>query len=149
MNIRYRLHYSICRVSIRKTFAKFFRKETQNFSFFAHQFCAKTQKFSQSFAKVISRKIALLRFCETQVLRNSATRVLRNSAIQCAFLIIQLVQCWKVCIGVNCPKIKKMTYNPTFDFGAIYIHREGFVPKSETDCPVKVSTILVLDMHIS
>ena len=25
----------------------------------------------------------------------------------------------------------------------------NFVPKSETDCPVKVSTILVLDMHIS
>ena len=29
------------RVSIRKTFAQFLRKETQNFSFFAHQFCAK------------------------------------------------------------------------------------------------------------
>ena len=25
----------------------------------------------------------------------------------------------------------------------------NFVPKSETDCPVKVLTILVLDMHIS
>ena len=92
VNMRYGLQYSICRVSISKTFAKFFRKETQNFSFFAHQFCAKTQQFAQSFAKVISRKIALLRFCETQVLRNSATRVLRNSAIRCVFLRIQF---WK------------------------------------------------------
>ena len=60
------------RVSIRKTFAQFLRNETQNFSFFAHQFCAKKQQFAQSFAKVISRKIALFRFYETQVLRNSA-----------------------------------------------------------------------------
>ena len=60
------------RVSIRKTFAQFLRNETQNFSFFAHHFCAKKQQFAQSFAKVISRKIALFRFCETQVLRNSA-----------------------------------------------------------------------------
>ena len=70
------------RVSIRKTLTQFLRNETQNFSFFAHQFCAKKkQQFAQSFAKVISRKIGLYRFCETQVLRNSATRVLRNSAI--------------------------------------------------------------------
>ena len=43
--------------------------------------CEKKQQFAQSFAKVISRKIALFCFCETQVLRNSATRVfaqLRN-----------------------------------------------------------------------
>ena len=73
-------HRSI-RVSIHKTFAKFLRNETQNFSFFVHQICAKKQQFAQSFAKVISRKIALFRFCETQILRNSATRVLRNSAI--------------------------------------------------------------------
>ena len=26
---------------------------------------------------------------------------------------------------------------------------EGFVPKSETECPVKVLTVLILDMHIS
>ncbi len=61
------------RVSIRKTFAQFLRNETQYFSFFAHQFCAKKkQQFAQSFAKVISRKIALFRFCETQIFRNSA-----------------------------------------------------------------------------
>ena len=60
------------RVSIRKTFAQFLRKETQNFFFVAHQFCAKKQQFAQSFAKVISRKIALFRFYATQVLRNSA-----------------------------------------------------------------------------
>ena len=91
-----------CRVSIRKTFAQFLRNETQHFSFFAHQFCAKKQQFAQSFAKVISRKIALFRFCETQVLRNSATRVLRNSAIflkikrfvtTCVFLRIKF---WKI-----------------------------------------------------
>ena len=78
----YQNHKGTLRVSIRKTFAQFLRNETQNFSFFAHQFCAKKkQQFAQSFAKVISRKIALYRFCETQVLRNCATRVLRNSAI--------------------------------------------------------------------
>ena len=60
------------RVSICKTFAQFLQNETQNFSFFAHQFCAKKQQFAQSFAKVISRKIAIFRFCKTQVLRNSA-----------------------------------------------------------------------------
>ena len=46
------------RVSIRKTFAQFLRNEAKIFSFFAHQFCAKKQQFAQSFAKVISRKIA-------------------------------------------------------------------------------------------
>ena len=52
----------IPRVSIRKTFAQFLRNETLNFCFFAHQFCAKKkQQFAQSFAKVISRKIALFR----------------------------------------------------------------------------------------
>ena len=66
------------RVSIRKTFAQFLRNETQNFSFFLRE---KKQQFAQSFAKVILRKIALFRLCETQVLRNSANRVLRNSAI--------------------------------------------------------------------
>jgi len=48
---------------------QFFRNETQNFPFFAPQLCAIIQQFAQSFAKVISRKIALFRFCETQVLR--------------------------------------------------------------------------------
>ena len=43
--------------------------------------CKKKQQFEQSFKKVISRKIALFRFCKTQVLQNSVTRVLRNSAI--------------------------------------------------------------------
>ena len=88
------------RVSIHKTFAKFLQNEMQNFSFFVHQFCTKKQQFAQSFAKVILRKIALFRFCETQVLCNSATRVLRNSAIswksngwwRCVFLRIQF---WK------------------------------------------------------
>ena len=68
----YTVYSGPTRVSIRKTFAQFLRNETQNFSFFANQFCAKKQQFGQSFAKVISRKIALFRFCETQVLRNSA-----------------------------------------------------------------------------
>ena len=40
--------------------------ETQNFSFFVLQFCAKNNN---------------LRCCETQFSRNSATRVFRNSAI--------------------------------------------------------------------
>ena len=52
------------RVSIRKTFAE------RNAKFFF--LCAKKQQIAQSFAKVISRKTALFRFCETQVLRNSA-----------------------------------------------------------------------------
>ena len=63
------------RVSIRKTFAQFLRNETQHFSFIAHHFCAKKQQFAQSFAKVISRKIALFRFCATQVFRNFVKRL--------------------------------------------------------------------------
>ena len=70
--LRWSMEKEQSRVSIRKTFAQFLRKETQIFSFVAHQFCAKKQQFAQSFAKVISRKIALYRFCETLVLRNSA-----------------------------------------------------------------------------
>ena len=85
------------RVSIRKTFAQFLRNETQNFSFFAHQFCAKKQQFAQSFAKS-----HFAQNCPIPLLRNSSFAQFRN-----------------------------------------------FVPKSETDCPVKVLTILVLDMHIS
>ena len=70
--LRWSMEKEQSRVSIRKTFAQFLQNETQNFSFFAHPFCAKNQQFAQSFAKVISRKIALFRFCATRVLRNSA-----------------------------------------------------------------------------
>jgi len=63
------LNTVIHRVFIRKTFAQFLRNATQNFSFFAYQFCAKKQQFRAIRAKVISRKIALFRFCETQVLQ--------------------------------------------------------------------------------
>ena len=63
------------RVSIRKTFAQFLRNETQIFLSLHISFARKKQQFAQSFAKVISHKIALFRFCETQVLRNSATKV--------------------------------------------------------------------------
>ena len=61
-----------------KLLRNFLQNKTQNFSSFAGQFSVKKQQFAQSFAKVISRKIALFRFCETQVLRNSATRVLHS-----------------------------------------------------------------------
>ena len=75
--VEFQFHYvqflkALIRVSIRITYAE------RNATFF----CAKEQQFAQSFAKVILRKIALLSFCETQVLRNSATRVLHNSAIK-------------------------------------------------------------------
>jgi len=70
------------RVSIRKTFAQFLRNETQNFSFFAQTFCAKKNNNLRNHSqKSFRAKIALFRFCETQVLRNSATRDLRKSAI--------------------------------------------------------------------
>ena len=77
------------RVSIRKTFAQFLRNKTQIFSFVAHQFCAKKQQFAQSFAKVISRKIALFRFCATLVLRNSAISLgLREGiGLKCMFIV--------------------------------------------------------------
>ena len=52
------------RVSIRKTFAQILRNETQNFSFFAHQFCAKKQQFAQSFReKLPYSAFAKLKFC--------------------------------------------------------------------------------------
>ena len=57
-------------------------------------FARKKQQFAQSFAKVISRKIALFRFCKTQVLRDSPTRVLRKSEIL-QFRVFLRIQFWK------------------------------------------------------
>ena len=57
------LVFNFTRVSIRKTFAQFLRNETQIFSFFAHQFCAKIQQFAQSFAKLPYSAFAKLKFC--------------------------------------------------------------------------------------
>ena len=50
----YKQHDSLIRVSIRKTFAQVLQKETQNFSFFAHPFCAKKQQLApySAFAKL-------------------------------------------------------------------------------------------------
>ena len=61
------------KVSIRKTFARNFCGTKRNiFLSLRINIARKKQQFAQSFAKVISRKIALFRFCETQVLRKSA-----------------------------------------------------------------------------
>ena len=63
--ILFQFHY-LGRVSISKTFAQFMWNETQNFSFFAHQFCAKKQQFhSQKLlrAKLPYSAIAKLKFC--------------------------------------------------------------------------------------
>ena len=65
-----------------QNFCAIFAERTAKFFFLcASVLREKKQQFAQSFTKVISRKIALYRFCKTQVFRNSATRVLRNSAI--------------------------------------------------------------------
>ena len=48
----------------------FCRTKRKIFLSLLHQFCAKKQQFAQSFAKFFSRKIALFRFCETQVFCN-------------------------------------------------------------------------------
>ena len=87
-----------------KLLRNFLQNKTQNFSSFAGQFSVKKQQFAQSFAKVISRKIALFRFCETQVLRNSATRVLRNIS---SFSQIAQKNSTKLCKAhcVSCAKI--------------------------------------------
>ena len=80
-------------VSIRKTFAQFLRNETQNVSFFAHQFCAKKQQFAQSFAKVISRKIDQFHFCETfaknisgfaQIAQKNSAKPRKTHCVSCA-----------------------------------------------------------------
>ena len=97
MKLKTSTHLNMCRVSIRKTFAQFLRNETKNFSFFAHQYCAKKTTIC-----AIIRKSHFAQNCPIPLMRNSSFAQFRN-----------------------------------------------FVPKSETDCPVKVSTILVLDMHIS
>ena len=40
------------RIQVGFPFAKLLRNETQNFSFFAHQFCAKKQQFAQLSQKI-------------------------------------------------------------------------------------------------
>ena len=45
------------RVSIRKTFAQFLRNETQNFSFFEHQFCAKNNSLRNHSQKSFRAKL--------------------------------------------------------------------------------------------
>ena len=75
------------RVSIRKTFAQFLRNETQIFSFFAHQFCAKknnnlrnhSQKSFRAklpysaFAKLKFWAIPQLEFCAIPQFRKNQT----------------------------------------------------------------------------
>ena len=62
------------RVSIRITFAQFLRNETQYFSFFAHQFCAKKKTI---FA--IIRKSHFAKNCLIPLLRNSSLAQLRKN----------------------------------------------------------------------
>ena len=75
------------RVSIRKTFAQFLRNETQNFSVFAHQFCAKknnnlrnnsqksfrTKLRYSAFAKLKLCTIPQLEFCAIPQFRKNQT----------------------------------------------------------------------------
>ena len=79
--------FCVVRVSNRKTFAQFLRNETQNFSFFAHQFCAKKQQFAQSVAKVISRKFcAIPQFRKNQTVGDGVflrIQFLKNLVLEC------------------------------------------------------------------
>ena len=80
------------RVSIRKTY-EFLRNETQNFSFFAHQFLRKKQQFAQSFASHFAQN------CPIPLLRNASFAQFRNFlkikplVTTCVFLRIQF---WKI-----------------------------------------------------
>ena len=118
----------IGRVSIRKTVAQFLRNETQIFSFFAHQFCAKKHQFAQSFAKVISRKIALYRFCETLVLRN----------------FVKIKRLVTVCVSKN-SILEKSCFGMSSYWSLL--HNWPMTVKKISNLTI-FSTILVLDMHI-
>ena len=62
------------RVSIRKTFSQFSRNETQIFSFFAHQFCAKKTTIC-----AIIRKSHFVQNCPIPLLRNSSFAQFRKN----------------------------------------------------------------------
>ena len=87
-----------CRVSIRKTFAQVLRNETQNFSFFEHQFFAKKQQFAQSFAKVISAKLPYSAFAK---LKFWAIRQFRKNQWLVTVCVSQNSILEKSCFGIG------------------------------------------------
>ena len=130
----------LARVSIRKTFAQFFRNETQNFSFFVHQFCAKKQQFAQSFTKVISRKLpfsafAKLKFCPIPQLEFCAIPQFRKN---------QTVGDGVCFLEFNSVKI--LFHGMSFYIWSL-LHNWPMTVKKSSNLTI-FSTILVLDMHI-
>ena len=128
------ISWKICRVSIRKTYAQFLRNETQNFSFLAHQFCAK--KKTTTICAIIRKshfaQIALFRFSETKVLRNSATRVLpipqfrKNQTVGdgACFLEFNSSSAGRFCTKIRNRLSSKSLDN--FSFGHAYFLKSGF-----------------------
>ena len=92
--------------------------------------------------------LAVLAGCRVSI-RKTFAQFLRNETQNVSFCAHQFcakkqqfAQSFaKVISRINCPI--PLLRNSSF------AQFRNFVPKSETDCPVKVSTILVLDMHIS
>ena len=72
------------RVSIRKTSAQFLQNETQNFSFFAHQFCAKK-------TTICAKKTTICAIiCKSHIAQNCPIPLLRTSSF---LAILQLEFC--------------------------------------------------------
>ena len=123
------------RVSIRKTFAQFLRKETQNFSFFEHRFCLKKKNnnLHNHSQKSFRAKLPYSAFAKLKFWRNSTTRVLRKSAVPQFRVRIQF---WKNLV-LECLPI-----------GNFYIIDQLMTVKKSSNLTI-FSTILVLDMLIS
>ena len=115
------------KVSICKTFAQFLRNETQNFSFFAHQFSRKNNNLRNHSQKSFRAKLPYSAFAKLKF---------------CA--ILQLEFC-------AIPQFRK---NQTVGDGVCFLQFNSssagrFCTKIRNRLSSKVSTILVLDMHIS
>ena len=119
------------RVSIRKTFSQFSRNETQNFSFFVHQCCAKNKNNNlrnhsqKSFcAKLPYSAFAKLKFC--------AIPQKSNSWWWCVFLRIQfwknlVLECLPWSLLHNWPiklrRVQITQFSRQFCFGHAYFQK--------------------------
>ena len=115
-----------------------------------------TQGFhSQNFCAIFAERTAKFFFLCASVLREKKTTIIHKSnfAQNCPLPFLRNSSFAQFCNQSfaqfrNFVKIKRLV-TVCVSQNSILPVLEGFVPKSETDCPVKVSTILVLDMHIS
>ena len=120
------------RVSIRKTFAQFLRNETQNFSFFAHQFCAK-------------KNINLRNHSQKSFRAKMPYSAFRNSCFAQFRSFVKIKRLVTVCVSYN-----SILEESCFGMSSYWslLNNWPMTLKKSSNLTI-FSTILVLDMHIS